>query len=74
MLRARLRVTLVTLVTLLVAAGAGAGCKDQGGRKPSAVDHTLEQQLIARRDALLRNRDDLQAEKDRLAAERQRIA
>lgn len=74
MLRPRLRLTLVTLMTLLAAAGAGSGCKDKAGKKPAVVDHSLEQQLIARRDALLRNRDDLQVEKDKLAAERQRIA
>ena len=62
------------LVVLLVAALAGPGCSDKDGKKPPAVDQSLEKQLIARRDALLRNRDDLQAEKDKLAAERQRVA
>lgn len=71
MARARL---LPTLMLMLATAVAGPACKDKGGKKPPAVDRSLEQQLIARRDALLRNRDDLQAEKDKLAAERQRIA
>jgi hypothetical protein len=61
------------LLLAAAAAGAGVGCKDKGGKKPPVVDQSLEQRLIARRDALLRNRDDLQAEKDKLAAERQRI-
>ena len=75
--RARTLSRLLTLFAVVAACGAlatsGGGCKDQRGRKASAVDPSSEQQLIARRDALLRNRDDLQAEKDKLAAERQRI-
>jgi hypothetical protein len=67
--RARFWFTLV----LAAATVAGVGCKDKGGKKPPVIDQSMEQRLIARRDALLRNRDDLQAEKDKLAAERQRV-
>jgi hypothetical protein len=63
----------IIVVLAATAALAAGGCKDDGGKRPPVVDPSLEQRLIARRDALLRNRDDLQAEKDKLAAERERI-